>query len=40
MCVGEQRRLVIPPEMAYGDRDMGVIKPGSTLGIGSIYAQG
>ncbi|KAK5012340.1 hypothetical protein LTR16_003657 [Cryomyces antarcticus] len=31
MCVGEARRLTIPPEMAYGDRNMGIIPPGSTL---------
>lgn len=31
MCVGEKRKLVIPPDMAYGDRSMGAIKAGSTL---------
>jgi FKBP-type peptidyl-prolyl cis-trans isomerase len=31
MCLGEGRRLTIPPELAYGDNDMGDIPPGSTL---------
>ncbi|MEA2553759.1 MAG: peptidylprolyl isomerase [Fimbriimonadaceae bacterium] len=31
MKVGGQRKLVIPPDMAYGSRDMGVIPPNSTL---------
>ena len=31
MLIGEKRLLTIAPEMAYGDRDMGVIPPGSTL---------
>jgi FKBP-type peptidyl-prolyl cis-trans isomerase len=33
MCLGEGRRLTIPPEMAYGDRAMGKIPSGSTLGM-------
>eukprot|EP00299_Pterocystis_sp_00344_P018654 c930_g1_i1.p1 GENE.c930_g1_i1~~c930_g1_i1.p1 ORF type:complete len:164 (-),score=47.56 c930_g1_i1:26-517(-) len=31
MCQGEERILTIPPEMGYGDHDMGDIPAGSTL---------
>jgi len=31
MKVGETRKLTIPPEMGYGDQDLGVIPPNSTL---------
>lgn len=35
MCVGEHRRLTIPPELAYGDRgykdQKSYIAPGATL---------
>jgi len=32
MCPGEQRQLIIPPRLAYGDRGAGgVIQPGATL---------
>jgi FKBP-type peptidyl-prolyl cis-trans isomerase len=28
---GTHAKLIIPPTMAYGDRDMGIIPPNSTL---------
>lgn len=31
MVVGEKTRFFIPPELAYGDRSMGAIGPGSVL---------
>lgn len=31
MCVGEKRRLVIPSDLAYGERSMGKIPAHSTL---------
>ncbi len=31
MLIGEVRELKIAPELAYGERDLGVIPPGSTL---------
>ena len=31
MKVGEQRRLIVPSTMAYGDRQVGPIAPNSTL---------
>lgn len=31
MCPGEKRKLTIPPELGYGERNMGIIPPHSTL---------
>lgn len=31
MCIGEERKLTIPPSMGYGNRQMGAIPAGSTL---------
>lgn len=32
MCIGDKRVLTIPPEFGYGERTMGPIPGGSTLG--------
>lgn len=39
MCIGEARRLTIPPEMGYGHRNMGPIPADSVLGKDRDYTS-
>jgi FKBP-type peptidyl-prolyl cis-trans isomerase len=36
MCIGEARKLTVPPGLAYGSRDMGSIPPNSFLSMSII----
>lgn len=40
MCIGEARKLTIPPIMAYGNSHNGGIPPGSTLSTSSCLCWG
>jgi FKBP-type peptidyl-prolyl cis-trans isomerase len=40
MCIGEARKLTIPPELAYGNRANNAIPAGSTLSMFHDYTWG
>lgn len=37
MCIGEKRTLTIGPSYGYGDRNIGPIPAGSTLGASLLF---
>lgn len=39
MCIGDKRTLTIPPEFGYGEKGMGPIPGGSTLGESGICGE-